>query len=200
MSCEGESSWLKFKSKEVEEKLMTSIITCSYKKRMTITSYRDWSKSWEEVRTINHNYLDLAVLFGIRDAFYKQEYDKPLSEEELNKLEELTKEEHVHRRLDVEWFEKYHKNEYPNYESWKEKELRIREVGEVCEEDNENSLYLGGRNGAFSIVYNLSLIYKDVEFDLYIEDFWLDGEDYLDCDEHYLIKNGEVKDLRTDEE
>ena len=146
----------------------------------------------EETEIVEFDFIDLAVLLGIRETCYQQEGDTPLTKEEVARFLKTLNKQHVihHYIAPVEENRTQSLDELVGYfNEWDERLV----TGHVTEnEDGSVEVYLNAQT-YMSLWMALTTVYPGSEIDVWEYEDYDNGDDWYNSYDRFTVKYGTRK-------
>ena len=146
----------------------------------------------KETEEVEFDFIDLAVLLGIRETCYQQEGDTPLTKEEVVRFLKTLNKQHVihHYIAPVEENRTQSLDELIGYfNEWDERLV----TGNVTEnEDGSVEVYLNAQT-YMSLWMALTTVYPGSEIDVWEYEDYDNGDDWYKSYDHFTVKYGTRK-------
>ena len=141
----------------------------------------------EEAEIVEFDFIDLAVLLGIRETCYQQEGDTPLTKEEVVRFLKALNKQHVihHYIAPVEENRTQSLDELAGYfNEWDERLV----TGRVTEnEDGSVEVYLNAQT-YMSLWMALTTVYPGSEIDVWEYEDYDNGDDWYNSYDRFTVK------------
>lgn len=151
-------------------------------------------KAEKQTEMVEYDFIDVAVLLGIRETCYQQEGDVPLDKEEIHRfLESLNKQHVIHTYI--------YPVEEKRTETWEELIRSFNEwndrlvTGKVTENaDGSVEVYLNAQT-YMSLWMALTTVYPGSEIDVWEYEDYDNGEDWYTDYNRFIVKYGTRKQI-----